>query len=48
MSRTHRNLPPHWNRRPRYRWKLLAGIPRKQIATERDDKPVAARKERGI
>ncbi len=46
MARTYRNLPHgHWNRRPKYRHKLLAGIDPKYYATDRDDKPVAARKE---
>lgn len=44
MSRTKRNLPTWgiWLRYPRYKWKLLAGISKKKIVTEYDDKNVAA------
>ena len=31
MARTIRSLPVHFNRRPRFRWKILAGISRKFI-----------------
>lgn len=43
MSRTKRNLPTWgaWLRYPRYKWKLLAGIKKKEIVTEYDDKPIA-------
>jgi hypothetical protein len=44
MSRTKRKLPTwgSWLRYPQYKWKLLAGIGRKKIVTEYDDKNVAA------
>lgn len=45
MSDTYRNVPTSWLRHPMYRWKLLSGIPRKQVVTDWDDKPVAAMKE---
>ncbi len=45
MSRTRRNIPKKWNRKPKYRWKLLAGLSPKNIVTDWDDVPIAARKE---
>jgi hypothetical protein len=42
MSRTIRTLPKRTLRQPKYKHKLLAGIPRKQVVTDYDDKPVAA------
>ena len=46
MAHTIRNVPSFkWNRTPRFKWKLLAGISRKNIVTNYDDKPIAARKE---
>jgi hypothetical protein len=29
-------------RTPRHKWKLLAGLPKKAIVTDYDDKPIAA------
>lgn len=50
MSKTYRTIPHKWTRRPKYKHKLLAGdIPRKQITTDWEDKPIAALKEvRGV
>lgn len=49
MSDTHRTIPNNWYRRPKYKHKLIAGEPRKQITTDWDDKPVAALREvRGV
>lgn len=45
MARTYRSLPTHWNRRPRYKHRLLAGESVKHVVTDYSDKPVAARKE---
>lgn len=47
MSRTYRNIiqrpyGPKWLRKPRYKGRLLAGVPRKQVVTDYDDKPIAA------
>lgn len=54
MARTYRNIPtihrsggrsyPRFIRKPRFRWKLLAGIPvhSKHLVTDWDDKPIAA------
>jgi hypothetical protein len=46
MSRTYRNVPNGKHMRtPQYRWKLRAGIPRKSVTTDWDDKPIAANRE---
>ena len=45
MARTYRNIPKNWNRRPKYKHKLLVGESPKTIVTDYDDKPIAARKE---
>lgn len=48
MSRTIRNVPKpsvKWNRTPKFKGKLIAGVPSKQVTTNYDDKPIAARKE---
>jgi hypothetical protein len=46
MSRTYRKVPKHkWLRTPRYKWKLQAGISRKQVVTDFDDKGIAAKRE---
>lgn len=44
MSRTKRNLPTwgSWLRYPRYKWKLLACVKKKEIVKEYDDKNIAA------
>ena len=42
MSRTIRNIPKgKRSRTPRYRWKLMAGISRKRIVTDYDDRTIA-------
>ncbi len=49
MGKTFRTIPNNWMRHPKYKHKLLAGEPRKQITTDWDDKPIAALKEvRGV
>lgn len=45
MARTIRKLPHYWHRKPRYKQALQAGVPKKQVTTDWDDKPVAARRE---
>ena len=48
MSKTTRNVPPSkvkWLRTPKHKHKLLAGEPKKQVVTNWNDKPIAARKE---
>jgi hypothetical protein len=47
VSRTKRKIPKRghgikWLRTPRHKWKLVAGIPTKQVVTDWDDKHVAA------
>ena len=43
MARTYRKIiSVKWMRQPRYKWKLLAGIPRKQVVTDFDDKTISA------
>ena len=51
MSRTYRTIiqrpyGPKWLRKPRHKGRLLAGVPRKQVVTNYDDKPIAALRER--